>query len=603
MLNKQIRVFTIALLLLLALGSASYAQSVTFVQLTDPHLYDSGSHLLPQAAKEELLDNRDAFDWAILQINRIETSGKHLDFVAITGDFGLDAPKPGLNPSSGDQLITSLAAVQIKLILVVPGNNDLVDEKPSDIGRFRKFVSDLQTKMPDHVIVDLSQHSIVVNNIHLLGLNSASFKNANGKDKETNSAVQLLEMQRLAGEIKSNEPHIVFTHIPSLEDPYRGQTGKEIHDAWQVDKTVSDAWKKIIASKEIIAVFAGHFHDPRRTVYSQDYGWADHKPDQQIGSKTWVAPPLAAKLQEKSDPQARGYLLVTATAGGKVTSAPVWYTISAQTSSPVDKAQNLLEGDEAAKDGEWQKAADAYKEALVSSDPATRNAASRGYQRARDEMRGLWWRQKLLHRLELYFKENWVQLVLELLFGLLLLLAVLLAIFLYYKLTWLHHRVHILLERLFRTRNSPIIMTPVKYTTDAPSELFAAEMAAAGENLRSLLSTVVASPVVHSRRGAAFTLYLPSQGFQQAIDSLPELKGADLGKIAKFVFALFRYFSWRVESGVGTATNQAVGVASLRNAWTVAMTWRVSGPISNALDVGPLARELAYNILGLPFVG
>lgn len=602
MLNARVLVSSISILLLLALGPAIQAQSVTFVQLTDPHLYDAGNHLVPQGAREQFLDNRAALDWAILQVNRLQGSGKRLDFVAITGDFGLDAPSPGLTSASIDQLVTSIGALQVKTILVVPGNNDLVNEQPSDIGRFRKFIQDLQSKVPDHTIADLSQNTVVINNIRLLGLNSASFKNANGKDREANKAEQSKEMRRLAGEVKKGEPHIIFTHIPNLEDPYRGLTGKDIHEAWQVDKSISDSWNKIILSKEVIGIFAGHFHDPRRVVYSQDYSWTNTRPDLVTSTKTWIAPPLAAKLQEKAEPQARGYLLVTVTATGTVAAAPYWYAIPAQVSSPViDKAQNLMEGDEATKDEEWQKAVDAYKEALASSDAGTRAAANRGYQRARDEMRGLWWRQKLLHHLETYFKENWVEFVSKLV--LVVVLALVLGILLYRKWTWLRERLDFLPERLFRRRTSPIIMTPVKYTTDAPSELFAAEMGAAGENLRSILSAVVAAPVVHSRRGAAVTLYLPSQGFQQAIDSLPEMKGVDLGKIAKFALALFRYFSWRVESGVGTANNQAVGIASLRNAWTVTMTWRVSGPISSALDVGPLARELAYNILGLPFIG
>jgi Calcineurin-like phosphoesterase len=596
MLNKRVLVSSISVLLLLALSPALLAQSVTFVQFTDPHLYDAGAYLLPEGAKEEFLDNRAALDWAILQTNRLQASGKHLDFVAITGDFGLDAPSPGLTPSSIDQLATSLGALQVNMILVVPGNNDLVDEPPSDISRFRKFVQDLQARLPNYIIIDLCQRTVVVNRIRLLGLDSSSFENANGKDKEANRAEQLKEMQRVAGEVKKGEPHIIFTHIPDLEDPYRGSSGKDVHEAWQIDKSGSDIWKKIISSKEVIGVFAGHFHDPRRVVYAQDYSWADKKPDLATAVKTWVAPPLAAEFQEKAEPRARGCLLVTVTATGKVTATPYWYAIPTQVSSPIDKASNLLEGDEATKDGEWQKAADAYKDALASSDAVTRAAATRGYQHARDEMRGLWWKQKLLHGLDTYFRENWVEFAI-------LILAALLVTLLYYKWTWLRHHTHLLLGELFRPRSSPIIMAPVKYTSDAPSELFAAEMAATGEHLRSILSTVLAAPIVHSRRGSTYTLYLPSPSFQQAIESLPEMKGVDLGKIAKFVFAVFRFLSWRVESGIGTANNQAVGIALLRNAWTVAMIWRASGPMSSPLDVGPVARELAYNILGVPFVG
>jgi hypothetical protein len=271
-----------------------------------------------------------------------------------------------------------------------------------------------------------------------------------------------------------------------------------------------------------------------------------------------------------------------------------------QASLPIDKSMNLLEGDEAAKDRDWQKAAESYKDALASTDPGVRVTATREYQHARGEMRGLWWKQKFLHRIGTYFRENWVEFTARLI--LCSLFAVLLGFLAFRKRMWLLDRLPRLFKHLFGTSTSPIIMTPLKYTTDAPSELFAAEMMAAGENVRSILANVLAAPVVHSRHGTSMTLYLPSQGFQQAIEALPDIKGVELGKIAKFVLAMFRFFSWRVESGIGFANNQVVGIASLRQAWTMTRVWRATAPSSSPLDVAPVARELAYNILGLPFV-
>ncbi len=591
MLKRSASVFIIIVVLLLALTSGLSGQTVTFVQLTDPHLYDAGNRLLPQGAREQYLDNRAALEWAILQINKLQSSGKCLDFVVITGDFGLDVPK-GASPPSVDDYARPLNALQQKTILVVPGNNDLVGEKPADIGRFRRFVADLQAQMPGHTVIDVSQTSVTLNNIRLLGLNSASFKNADGKDALTNRTDQLNEMKRLEKEIIPGQPHIIFTHIPNVEDPYRGPSGNKIHEAWQVDKSVLDTWDRVVSSREVIGVFAGHFHDPRRIVYGQDYGWTSRRPNVVDARKTWIAPPLAAKLQEDADPQARGFLLVSASATGKITATISWYGFAAQSTSPVDKASNLLEGDEAARDEDWQKAAQAYDQALASTDSSVRASAIRGFQRAHEEMRSLWWRQKLLHSIRTYFEENWVEFVLKL-------LAVLV-------LVWLvianRQRLRGLVKWWIRTRTSPIIITPAKYTTDAPVDLFAAEMKAASENLGSVLKSVVAAPLVHSRSGSGMTLYLPSQGFQEIIAGLPDVKGINLGKIAAFVMSVVRYFSWHIESGLATSSSQAVAVASLRQGWRTEMTWRVSGPISNPLDVAALSRELAYNVLGIPFV-
>jgi hypothetical protein len=535
------------------------------------------------------LDNRAALEWAILQINKLQSSGKCLDFVVITGDFGLDVPKGAPAPSVEDYS-RPLNALQQKMILVVPGNNDLVDEKPADIGRFRKFVADLQAQMPGHTVIDVSQTSVTINNIRLLGLNSASFKNANGKDALANRTDQLNEMKRLEKEVIPGQPHIIFTHIPNVEDPYRGPEGNKIHQAWQVDKSVLDTWNTVVSSPEVVGVFAGHFHDPRRIVYGQDFGWTSTRPSAVEAKNTWIAPPLAAKLQENADPQARGFLLVTAAATGKITATIFWYGFAVQSLSPVDKASNLLEGDEAVRDGDWEKAAQAYKESLASTDSSVRASATRGYQRAHAEMRSIWWRQKLLHNAKTYFEQNGIE------FGLKLLGAVFLA--------WLllanRNRLRPLFNEWLRTRTSPIVMTPMKFTADAPVDLFAAEMTAASENLRSVLNAAAAAPFAYSREGS--TLYLPSQCLDQVIAGLPEVKGINLGKTAAFFMSLARFFSWRVESGLATDSNQAVAIASLRQGFRIDMTWRVSGPLSNPLDVAALSRELAYNVLGIPFV-
>jgi hypothetical protein len=589
--NKLALVSIISLLFLLVLAPPLWAQTVTFVQLTDPHLYDAGAHLLQQAAREEVLDNRDALDWAILQINRLQTSGKNVDFVAITGDFGLDAPSPGVTSSSVEELARSLGALQVTMILVVPGNNDLVNEKPSDIGRFRGFIADLQTRLPDHVLVDLTQRTVVVNNIRLLGLDSASFKNNDGKDKIINRPDQLKEMRRLSAEIKEGHPHIIFTHIPDIEDPYRGLKGTEIHHAWQVDKTVSDSWNHIISTKEIIGVFAGHFHDPRRSVYAQDYSWTSTKPDLLTATKTWVAPPLAAKFQENANPQARGFLLVTASATGKVSAVPFWYGISPQPTLPADKAESILDGDESIKDGDWQKAADAYGRALTSSDPSTRTAAKTGYEKAREHMRSFPWDQILIRRLTQYLRHNWIELIVKLLLAILLLTGI--AAFI--------RSLSRSLKQPYDGNKPPILLAPAKYTPDAPSELFAAEMVAATEELRESFSAVSADPYIRSAQINS-TLFHPSQSFQHVIDSIPDIKGVNLGRVATFFINVFQYFSWHVESGIAIHADQAVGIAFLRRAWKTQMVLRASGTITSPIDVLRISRELAYNILGLPFV-
>ena len=96
------RTLIISILILIWPHSALRAQSVSFVQMTDPHCFDAGKHLLSQGAREEFINNRSALDWAILQTNKLEASGRRVDFVAITGGFGLaDLKDDEIRPAAG----------------------------------------------------------------------------------------------------------------------------------------------------------------------------------------------------------------------------------------------------------------------------------------------------------------------------------------------------------------------------------------------------------------------------------------------------------------------------------------------------------------------
>ena len=63
--------------------------SVTFVHLTDAHIFDDGYKKPTTEALEQIADDRRALDWAIRRINSMVASGVPIDFVVYTGDFGL----------------------------------------------------------------------------------------------------------------------------------------------------------------------------------------------------------------------------------------------------------------------------------------------------------------------------------------------------------------------------------------------------------------------------------------------------------------------------------------------------------------------------------
>src|ERR1700674_3408483 len=62
---------------------------VTFIQLTDPHLFDAGRRQHAEGVLEVAIDNRAAFHWAILETNTLAQLYP-IRFVVVTGDFGLE---------------------------------------------------------------------------------------------------------------------------------------------------------------------------------------------------------------------------------------------------------------------------------------------------------------------------------------------------------------------------------------------------------------------------------------------------------------------------------------------------------------------------------
>src|SRR5260370_42617713 len=79
------------------------ASSLTFVQITDAHLFDAGKRApTAQAASNLERDSWDALHWAIQQTNRLVDAGTDISFVVFTGDLGLDLVRSfGEKPCNG----------------------------------------------------------------------------------------------------------------------------------------------------------------------------------------------------------------------------------------------------------------------------------------------------------------------------------------------------------------------------------------------------------------------------------------------------------------------------------------------------------------------
>src|ERR1043166_2999727 len=148
--------------------SAASAQ-ITFVQLTDPHLFDD-----PPEANE----NRRALMACVTKIDKSTGAGAVYKFVVVTGDIGIEKLiKPLVDRKlttatqeerdSIDQAITLkitsaawdvakiIGQSRVKVWLFLPGNNDLIAEDPGTINYYRDFIAQLRQLLPDKEIIDL----------------------------------------------------------------------------------------------------------------------------------------------------------------------------------------------------------------------------------------------------------------------------------------------------------------------------------------------------------------------------------------------------------------------------------------------------------------
>jgi hypothetical protein len=344
---KFVRRFASCILSLALLFGGAKAQSpaaqpqITFVQLTDAHLFD-----------DDESSNFSALAWAISKINGLVASGTPIDFIVYTGDLGLRdlsfpagaceiAPLKSNQASesrslewASNRLAGELDRLAVRKMYFIPGNNDLAGEQLGDIGRYRCFLSKLQKQLDNRPenkpsnrplqLMSLEANStFVTNGIRLLGLNNATLKNQRNYQPwcsekpeipvlpAISGACPQAQVDRLAQSLDAGAPTVVFTHIPYLKDPYPPRA-KELPGGWDIPQTLRSEWEKAACKSNVIAIFTGHFHDSNRSTYGAR-SRQSLQLSECVSNKIWVAPPLAQRFQQGQAMPARGFLVITMT--------------------------------------------------------------------------------------------------------------------------------------------------------------------------------------------------------------------------------------------------------------------------------------------------
>jgi hypothetical protein len=361
------------------LSTAAYAQ-VSFVQISDPHVFDDATQTI-----DNRLDDYTALASCVDKINqRISDNGAPYDFVAVTGDLGIEKLVEGVDPANNDLigirirsaaagLASVLALSDVKRWLFVPGNNDVANEELGEIKYYHLFLEaladEVRKRSANFEIVDLCPRGSAAGErpdsrpflyqikekpkYAFIGFDDSTFKNdptkpakgVDGKRIEANSELQKRHVEQVFDLLRgTNSTYAyIFYHIPEIDDPYLATQGNEektiaarltdegmlggpySRSAWFVTANVRTEWRKVVTNPKVYGLFAGHFHDPRRNTYlNLDWLPSPNTYPSESRTKLHVCPPLALKFQNLSSERARGFREVYINEAGAVSTGVFW---------------------------------------------------------------------------------------------------------------------------------------------------------------------------------------------------------------------------------------------------------------------------------------
>lgn len=390
----RIRQILIVCLLQLPLSTNGWGE-VSFAHITDLHIFEETKW--EYEAKISTID----FSKSIKKINEIsnkltDTSKNALAFILLSGDIGVGKliktdPKTGKlikDSQKWNQAVDSIAQIikisQVKIWLVVPGNNDLYNEDPASINFLRDFIEELHHKPEMRTagisIIDFrlessqqvqpSSHpgTYVIGNFVFMGWDNSYFKNNNsvnhyrGSDERIIPISKTLEyksVQKLSDRLKESKAKYayLFYHIPDIDDPYlirfdefandnvvsqRLRDARELsprlakglypYSAWTIPLSVRKAWENTVTKPlgkgpVVKGLFAGHFHDHKKETYLSTLWLKTQKYKKEILNKLYLAPPIAVKNQTQYPPSQRatGGQIITINDKGDITRELFWF--------------------------------------------------------------------------------------------------------------------------------------------------------------------------------------------------------------------------------------------------------------------------------------
>lgn len=267
-------------------------------------------------------------------------------------------PAPGPAPGTGtapdprwteqaDSVAVLLNASPVRTIYWVPGNNDVAGEssRTDSLAMADEFNTLVAQRLRNGVTLQnltacytgrgSCSADVPDTRYTLVGVPTVSFKKSpTAADTAAQEAVLDRAASLAAAEAARGRRVLLATHIPEMDDPYirsqelyRGVPAPRptlSASAWNVSDSTFARWKRLVESRDVAAVLAGHFHDSHREVYRPPYRWAESSPLRADPDKLLLAPPLSVKNQDASPYQARGFTLVRIFADDEVERQIYW---------------------------------------------------------------------------------------------------------------------------------------------------------------------------------------------------------------------------------------------------------------------------------------
>lgn len=544
------------------------AQFVTFVEFGNMSLlpdYGPASEGTPVL----LLQTRYELSSAVLKSREWAQSGKRLDFALVLG-IGINGWDHYTTNSMIREIWLAFQGLPTDRLAVMPAPEDLGGIPDLGLQRYEAFLTLMRKTLQNKTIYDLTKEPLQLPSLKVIGINSVVFH-----PRATTLEVSK-ELARIAALVTmETRPTILVSYQLELAKPLGGST------AWKISGDGRDAFSLLVTNSHVCAVIGAPLSTEDWSAFGVAHDWRLEQPNSAKGKKAWVTPTLHPLGTTQG-----GFQFVSVTDDGAVTANPFQIPKVQGVQPMLDLAYKIKEGDAYFRVRDYDKALEAYRQSLSSTNPVLAAYAREKFESALAKKEhewsvGRWSRQFWYHSLE------WTVMVVvaALILG---------ALALFWK-----FRYALFCRRPFYSK------WRVRITTEKGSRVssgvFLEEFRNSVANLDDLFFFFDGRSLTVPGRNPHFFVY-PLMIDEVLSPGTISVRGVDLGKAAGMLQRLFEHFSWTLEIRLAEVGDVVRAYASLRWGPRIFKTWCVECESRVPDPLRETGKRLAVMISAAPWV-